>query len=181
MHPPFRSRFAAAVLAFLLTAAAALSPAYAVKPDEVLKDPVLEARARALSSELRCLVCQNQSIDDSDADLARDLRLLVRDRLKAGDTDAAVKDYLVARYGEYVLLRPRFSFGNLALWLAGPITLLAGAVAIFVARRRASNRAERPLTDDEEARLEVILAAREASLGRGEVPGSVAPENLTKL
>ncbi|MDR3494095.1 MAG: cytochrome c-type biogenesis protein CcmH [Ancalomicrobiaceae bacterium] len=169
-----RSRCVATSVALLLVAAASLAPALAVKPNEMLKDPALEARARALSAELRCLVCQNQSIDDSDADLAHDLRVLVRDRLKAGDTNAAVKDYLVARYGEYVLLRPRFDLGNLALWLAGPVALLAGAMAIFAARRRASRLAERPLTDEEEARVEAILSRR---AGSGDAPA----ENLTKL
>jgi len=129
-----------AILLFLM--AGALWPvgqAYAVNPDEVLSDPVLEDRARELSSIIRCMKCQNQSIDDSDADLARDLRLLVRDRLVAGDTNGEVLDYLVDRYGEFVLLKPRFSPNNLVLWL-GPLFLLCagGYLAFRTLRRNAS-------------------------------------------
>src|SRR6202007_183284 len=102
------------------------APSWAVQPDEVLPDPALEARARVLSKELRCMVCQNQSIDDSAAPLARDLRLLVRDRLTAGDSDAQVLDFLVARYGEFVLLRPRFNWHTALLWLLPPGVLLGG-------------------------------------------------------
>jgi cytochrome c-type biogenesis protein CcmH len=137
---------------------AMLSPALAVRPDEMLADPAMEARARAISAELRCLVCQNQSIDDSDADLAHDLRVLVRDRLKAGDSDAGVKDYLVQRYGDYVLLRPRFTLGNALLWAAGPIALLGGLVAIWFTTRETRRRAETSLSDDESARVEAIIA-----------------------
>ncbi|SEB92211.1 cytochrome c-type biogenesis protein CcmH [Nitratireductor aquibiodomus] len=104
----------------------ALQPAFAVQPDEVLDDPALEARARDLSAELRCMVCQNQSIDDSDAELARDLRVLVRDRLEAGDRDEEVIAYVVDRYGEFVLLKPRFSYRNALLWGAPVILLLFG-------------------------------------------------------
>ena len=112
-------------------------PAHAVEPDEILADPALEERAREISKEVRCLVCRNESIDDSNADLARDLRLLVRERLQEGDTDAEVMDYLVDRYGEYVLLRPRFSVGNAALWLAGPVFFVLGLIAaISYIRRR---------------------------------------------
>src|SRR5438309_728002 len=111
----------------LALALAAPTHALAVQPDEVLTDSVLEARARALSKELRCMVCQNQSIDDSDAPLARDLRILVRERLKAGDSDAQVIDFLVARYGEFVLLRPRFSWHTAVLWLGPAAMLLVGA------------------------------------------------------
>ncbi|PKP63834.1 MAG: cytochrome C biogenesis protein CcdA, partial [Alphaproteobacteria bacterium HGW-Alphaproteobacteria-8] len=100
------------------------APVLAVQPDEVLDDPVLEARARALSADLRCLVCRNESIDDSHADLAKTLRLLVRERLVAGDTDAQAKQYLVDRYGEYVLLNPRFSLANALIWFSGPALLL---------------------------------------------------------
>lgn len=110
----------------------------AVEPDEILKDPVLETRARTLSKDLRCLVCQNQSIDDSNAPLARDLRILVRQRLTAGDSDAQVIDFLVARYGEFVLLRPRFAPHTLALWLAAPILLLISIFVVFRASRRRS-------------------------------------------
>src|SRR5215208_4321189 len=118
-----------AVLAALLAGA----PALAVQPDEVLPDPALEARARKLSRELRCLVCQNQSIDDSDAPLARDLRLLVRERLKAGDQDSQVLGFLTSRYGDFVLLKPRFGWDTAMLWLAPAGVLLAGGFAIVMA------------------------------------------------
>ena len=143
----------------------ALPPALAVQPDEILSDPALEARARSLSKELRCMVCQNQSIDDSDAPLARDLRILVRERLQAGDSDQQVIDFLVARYGEFVLLKPRFSPHTALLWL-GPATLLViGGFGLFVLARRYQVRArsqrvipsEAKLTPAEEARLAEIL------------------------
>jgi len=148
------------LLTLLFLSIAIFSPALAVRPDEMLKDPSLEARARALSSELRCLVCQNQSIDDSDADLAHDLRVLVRDRLRAGDSDQAVLDYLVQRYGDYVLLRPRVTLGTALLWAAGPIALVGGLISIWFTTRgsRLRNRTERPLTESEEARVEAIIA-----------------------
>src|SRR5216683_7745946 len=111
---------------------AILSPAVAVQPDEVLSDPALEARARSLSKELRCLVCQNQSIDDSAAPLARDLRLLVRERLIGGDSDQHVVDFLVARYGEFVLLKPRFAWHTALLWLGPPGVLIGGALALWL-------------------------------------------------
>ncbi len=120
-------------LVLLLTLSA---PALAVRPDEVLADPALESRARDISAGLRCLVCQNQSIDDSEADLARDLRLIVRERLTAGDTDDEVRSFLVARYGEYVLLNPVMAPHTLLLWVAGPLVLVGGAVVVFVAARR---------------------------------------------
>jgi cytochrome c-type biogenesis protein CcmH len=153
------------MLRFLLVAFALMGagPALAVQPDEILPDPALESRARDLSSELRCMVCQNQSIDDSDAPLARDLRLLVRERLKAGDSDPQVIDYLVARYGEFVLLRPRFETHTLILWLAGPAVLIAGGVALFMTARRrkhtpAVDAAAAPkLTAEQEARLAKIV------------------------
>lgn len=145
--------FVIALIALLAT-----SVAHAVQPDEMLKDPQLEARARAISAELRCLVCQNQSIDDSNADLAHDLRVLVRDRIMAGDDDAAVMDYLVQRYGEYVLLRPRFSLGNALLWAAGPVALFGGLIVIWFTTRETRMRKERPLTETEEARVEAIIA-----------------------
>jgi cytochrome c-type biogenesis protein CcmH len=126
-------RFALIVL--LLTIAASTA-ALAVEPDEILKDPKLEARARVLSEELRCMVCQNQSIDDSAAPLARDLRLLVRERLTKGDSDSQVLNYLVARYGEFVLLKPRFELQNLLLWGLPPFALMAGMIALFVTARR---------------------------------------------
>jgi cytochrome c-type biogenesis protein CcmH len=143
------------VVAALLGAPAAL----AVQPDEILPDPALEARARALSRELRCMVCQNQSIDDSDAPLARDLRVLVRERLKAGDSDEKVLDFLTARYGEFVLLRPRFSERTALLWMAPAAILLAGGFAIaFSLRRRrgAAAAAPEPLTSDEQRRLDEL-------------------------
>ncbi len=123
---------------FLVVALALVMPvsAMAVQPDEVLPDPALESRARTLSKELRCMVCQNQSIDDSDAPLARDLRILVRERLQAGDSDAQVLDFLVARYGEFVLLKPRFSGHTAILWLLPVAVLLIGAVILVLAWRR---------------------------------------------
>ena len=112
------------------------APAMAVGPDEILPDPVLEQRARDISAGLRCLVCQNQSIDDSDADLARDLRVLVRERLLAGDSDEAVRQYVVDRYGEYVLLNPRLGGHTLVLWIAAPVLLLAGLGTLWLVGRR---------------------------------------------
>ncbi|EKF40653.1 cytochrome c-type biogenesis protein [Nitratireductor indicus] len=132
-------------------------PAAAVQPDEVLQDPKLEERARSLSAELRCMVCQNQSIDDSDAELARDLRVLVRDRLKAGDSDEQVLDYVVARYGEFVLLKPRFSIRNALLWGAPVVLLLIGGMVLLVASRRRPGRGPAALSGEEEARLKTIL------------------------
>src|SRR5437899_9801100 len=127
------------VLALMLVA----SPrAVAVQPDEVLSDAALETRARTLSKELRCMVCQNQSIDDSDAPLARDLRVLVRERLQAGDSDREVTDFLVARYGEFVLLKPRFSAHTALLWLGPAAVLLIGALGLFVLGRRIRARGE---------------------------------------
>ena len=111
-------------------------PALAVQPDEILKDPALESRARALSQELRCMVCQNQSIDDSDAPLAKDLRVLVRERLTAGDSDRQVIDFLVARYGEFVLLRPRLTAHTVLLWTAPFAAIVAGAIGLFMFLRR---------------------------------------------
>ena len=112
------------------------SHAMAVQPDEILKDPAQEARARVLSKQLRCMVCQNQSIDDSDAPLARDLRILVRERLQAGDSNSQVLDFLVQRYGEFVLLRPRLHWRTALLWLAPPLLLIGGGIALFVLARR---------------------------------------------
>ncbi|WP_093119297.1 cytochrome c-type biogenesis protein [Salinihabitans flavidus] len=143
-----------------LTVAALALPAMAVQPDEVLDDPALEARARELSQDLRCLVCRNESIDESNAELARDLRLLVRERLVAGDSDAEVMDFIVARYGEYVLLRPGTGGSNIMLWAAGPAgLLLALIVAGFYLRRRAASpgRSEDDLSAQEQARLDEIL------------------------
>jgi cytochrome c-type biogenesis protein CcmH len=132
------------------------APSVAVQPDEVLKNPVLEQRAREISSGLRCLVCQNQSIDDSDAPLAKDLRILVRERLQAGDSDRAVKDFVVQRYGEFVLLRPVFGLHTLLLWLTPVIVLVLGVLGVYVARRRRAAEAT-PLDEHEKAALERLL------------------------
>jgi cytochrome c-type biogenesis protein CcmH len=141
----------------LLTSA----PSWAVQPDEVLSDPALEARARAISRELRCMVCQNESIDDSDAPLAHDLRVLVRERLKAGDSDQQIINFLVSRYGEFVLLRPPLSWHTAALWGTPPALVLLGIIMIVVVerRRRAMSQQTAPLslTPAEEARLAEIL------------------------
>jgi cytochrome c-type biogenesis protein CcmH len=135
---------------------AGASPSFAVQPDEILSDTALEGRARALSRELRCMVCQNQSIDDSDAPLARDLRLLVRERLKAGDSDGQVLDFLTSRYGQFVLLKPRFGWDTALLWGAPAGVLLVGGFAIVMALRRRKDlsvAAPLPLSDDETRRL----------------------------
>ncbi|WP_204114154.1 cytochrome c-type biogenesis protein [Shimia biformata] len=145
------------LIAILLLAA---TPVMAVLPDEVLDDPVLESRARELSKDLRCLVCRNESIDESNAELARDLRLLVRERLVAGDTDAQAIAFIVDRYGEYVLLNPKTTGSNMLLWAAGPLALLlALGAAGFYLRRRASAPAVNAggLSPEEEARLKEIL------------------------
>ncbi len=143
---------------FLLLIAAL--PANAVQPDEILSDPALEARARALSEGLRCLVCQNQSIDDSNAPLARDLRILIRERLKAGDSDDEAIGFVVARYGDFVLLRPRFMPETWLLWI-GPFALLLAAGAFpYMRRRRGGGEAERALAPEEEAALERALDHR---------------------
>ena len=134
----------------------AVTPAWAVQPDEMLADRDLESRAREISRDIRCPVCQGESIDDSNAPISRDLRLIIRERLVAGDTDAEVVDYIVARYGEGVLFNPPAEGVNLVLWFAGPALLLAGiAVALSANRRRAVP--EPALTADEEARLQEIL------------------------
>ena len=148
------------LMAFAL--ASAMPAAHAVEPDEVLADPQLEHRARDLSAVLRCLVCQNQSIDDSNAPLARDLRLLVRERLKAGDTDAQVRDFVVARYGDFVLLKPPFSVTTLLLWIA-PLLALLGAIALAwrtfgdASEAKPACAVSRPLTPDEEAKLKKLV------------------------
>jgi len=144
-----------------------MGPAHAVQPDEIMTDPGKEARARDLSRELRCMVCQNQSIDDSEAPLARDLRLLVRERIAAGDNDSQVLDFLVARYGEFVLLKPRFEQQTLLLWLVPPLVLLGGGLALWMnSRRRPKGGVEAagpPLTADEEARLRQLMASEAPS------------------
>ena len=133
----------------------------AVQPNEMLRDPALEARARNLSQQLRCMVCQNESIDDSDAPLAHDLRVLVRERLQSGDSDAQVLDFLVARYGEFVLLKPRLSWRTAVLWGLPPGLLLTGIALLVVAANRRRGRvadATTNLTPAEQARLKKILA-----------------------
>lgn len=150
------------VMAFFAAALFGFSsgPAQAIVAGEEIDDPVLEARAREIGKELRCLVCQNQSIDDSNADLAKDLRRLVRERLVAGDSNQAVKDYIVVRYGDFVLLKPPFKPITYALWLGpGLFLLLAGAgVAVFLRRQsRRAPTAEAPLDDDERRRLDSLL------------------------
>ncbi|MEX0301631.1 MAG: cytochrome c-type biogenesis protein CcmH [Leisingera sp.] len=149
------------VLAGLMGAALfAPAPAIAVEPDEVLEDAALEGRARELSKDLRCLVCRNESIDESNAELARDLRVLLRERLVAGDSDREAMDFIVDRYGEYVLLRPTASGANWLLWAAGPLMLLAALViaALYVrGRARAPKVAEQGLSKEEQERLRKIL------------------------
>lgn len=137
-----------------------LTPAFAVEPDEILADPAMEARARDLSTEVRCMVCQNQSIDDSDAPLAKDLRVLVRERLVSGDTNEEVLTFLVARYGEFVLLKPRFTLANAFLWIAPIGILLIGGFIAFVAfrSRRGQNPEEKPLSEAEHEALKKILS-----------------------
>lgn len=149
-------------LALVLLACLVLAaPARAVQPDEVMADPKLESRARELSAELRCMVCQNQSIDDSDAPLARDLRLIVRERLKAGDSNTQVLDFMVQRYGEFVLLRPTFSWRNALLWATPALVLALGILASLLAlrhRRAMATAAEAHLSADEEAKLKQLLS-----------------------
>lgn len=158
---PWRTLLASLIFA-VGTACLAPGPARAVQADEVLADPALEARARDISAGLRCLVCQNQSIDDSNAPLAKDLRLLVRERLKAGDSNNEVVDFIVARYGEFVLLKPRLSRGTLLLWFATPAVLAAAMVLIFLGyrRRRAASEALAPLSAGEKRRLDRLLDGR---------------------
>ena len=142
----------------MLLLAGMLSPAFAVNPDEVLADPALEARARAISAELRCMVCQNQSIDDSNAELAKDLRLLVRERIKAGDSDREVMDYIVSRYGEFVLLKPPVGVNTILLW-GMPVLLLVigGAVLARQVARRRQVPSTAPLSAEEQKALDDIL------------------------
>jgi cytochrome c-type biogenesis protein CcmH len=154
-----------AISAVLLLAAFSAPAAYAVQPDEIMSDPAKESRARDLSRELRCMVCQNQSIDDSDAPLARDLRLLVRERIASGDSDAQVIDFLVARYGEFVLLKPRLKPHTLLLWLLPPLALAGGGFALWAYSRRrpgssATDESLLKLTADEEARVEALISGK---------------------
>ncbi|WP_262028624.1 cytochrome c-type biogenesis protein CcmH [Microvirga sp. Mcv34] len=145
-------RFVLALLAALLFSGSV----FAVQPDEVLKDPGLEKRAREISSGLRCLVCQNQSIDDSDAQLAKDLRILVRERLVAGDTDGQVRDFLVQRYGEFVLLKPTFGAHTLLLWLTPTLVLVLGGIGAYAAMRRRP-RVATALDAEEQKALDDLL------------------------
>lgn len=131
-------------------------PSLAVSPDEILSDPVLEQRARDISTGLRCLVCQNQSIDDSDADLAKDLRVLVRERLVAGDSDDAVRQFLVDRYGEYVLLNPRVNNHTLLLWIAAPVLLIGGLLTLWITNRRRRVVMEPGLSAEEQSALDSL-------------------------
>jgi cytochrome c-type biogenesis protein CcmH len=159
--------------ALLVVGSVVLSPpALAVQPDEILSDPKLETRARALSRELRCMVCQNQSIDDSDAPLARDLRLLVRERLVAGDSDEQVTAFLTARYGEFVLLKPRFGWNTALLWITPGVAFAIGGVALiaFLRRRQtveSTGPAEPPLSDAERMRVAELAGDRRNPLGPG--------------
>ncbi|MDV4167896.1 cytochrome c-type biogenesis protein [Rhodovulum sp. FJ3] len=147
---------------FLILSLMLATPVAAVQPDEILADPAMEERARDISAGLRCLVCRNESIDESNAELARDLRLLVRERLVAGDTNDEVVDFVVDRYGEYVLLRPTLTGANLVLWIAGPVMLLIalGVGGAYIARRRKDGpEGTKPaLSDAEQARLDEILS-----------------------
>jgi cytochrome c-type biogenesis protein CcmH len=149
--------FGALKPALLALALLAAPPAMAVQPDEMLADPALEARARVLSKGLRCLVCRNENIDDSDAQLARDLRILLRERLVAGDTDVEAVAFLVDRYGEYVLLNPPATGANILLWIAGPVMLLAGAGIAFATFRRRGTAVAEGLNAEEAARVAEIM------------------------
>ena len=155
-------RRAGLLVSFVLATALWQGPAMAVQPGEALADPALEARARALSAELRCMVCQNQSIDLSDAELAHDLRVLVRERLTAGDSDEEVLDYVVSRYGEFVLLKPRLSLRNALLWGTPGLLLVAGAGVLFFSQRRRKADAQ-TLTEEETAELDRIMSATRKS------------------
>ncbi len=148
------------IRALAFAAALLAGPALAVQPDEILDDPVLEDRAREISEGLRCLVCRNESIDESNADLARDMRILVRERLALGDTDAEVVAFLVDRYGEYVLLQPTVTGSNLILWIAGPAMLLVGGggAALYLRRRAAATPSDAAgLSEVEKTRLAELL------------------------
>ncbi len=150
-------------LSFALLALFIAAPlAFAVQPDELLPDPALEVRARALSAELRCLVCQNQSIDDSDASLAKDIRVLIRERISKGESNDQVRDFLVSRYGDFILLKPPLKPETWLLWLSAPLTLGLGALSIFYATRRAP-LATPALSAEEESRLAEIAASNDAS------------------
>jgi cytochrome c-type biogenesis protein CcmH len=147
--------------------AALAGPSYAVRPDEMLSDPVLEARAEAVSREIRCVVCQSQSVDESDADVAHDIRVLIREQIKAGASDADVKAFLVARYGDFVLLQPPFKAKTLLIWI-GPFALLAGAgIGVCLFLRRGTQREAAPLNATEQARLDKFLKSHDDVGGGG--------------
>jgi cytochrome c-type biogenesis protein CcmH len=151
---------AAALGAFVLASVLFIGACLAVEPTEMLKDPALEARARTIGQALRCVVCQNQSIDDSSAEVARDMRRAVRERLTAGDSDDQVFAYMVARYGDYVLLKPPFKAGTLVLWLGGPLLLIVAGGALLIAARRRTRRSvtpPQPLSPEERQRLDALL------------------------
>ncbi|WP_036295870.1 cytochrome c-type biogenesis protein [Methylosinus sp. PW1] len=164
----------------MLLSIALLTPTLAVEPSEKLADPKLEARARAIATELRCLVCQNQSIDDSDAPLAKDLRVIVRERLQDGASDAEVRDYVVARYGDFVLLRPPVKRETLLLWAAPALALIGGVWAIFAATRRNRRAGAAALTAEERAQLQALgveppPSPSPANAGEGSGRGSANP------
>jgi cytochrome c-type biogenesis protein CcmH len=159
-----RRRMRALCLAVLMAVWFAPIAAHALDPDEIMANPQLEARARAISSQLRCLVCQNESIEESQAPLAKDLRGIVRQRLRAGDSDAQIKAYLVARYGDFILLKPPFEFKTLLLWLAPALCLAGGGLAAWRAAKAARRRLEEgaaPLSEAERLRLAGLLAGPE--------------------
>ena len=160
MHIGWTGAIACLILGLLL-----VRGGLAVTPDEILSDPALEARARTLSAELRCMVCQNQSIDDSDAPLAHDLRVLLRERIVAGDSDDEVMDFLVARYGEFILLKPRFNWNTALLWIVPPAALVIGGVVAFVAlrRRKAGTMPAPGLSDEEQRKLAEIVGDGETT------------------
>jgi cytochrome c-type biogenesis protein CcmH len=163
--------FVARALAFTFLLAAAPRPVFAVEANEMLADPALETRARSLSAQFRCLVCQNESIDESNAELAHDLRVLIREQVKAGRSDAEIRAFLIARYGEFVLLKPSFGRETYLLWLGPFLVLAAGALAIAYARRRRRfDVLEAPLSDAERAKLEELGTATTAPSGDPRIP-----------
>ncbi|MBS0519108.1 MAG: cytochrome c-type biogenesis protein CcmH [Proteobacteria bacterium] len=168
MTRPARS----AVLALaVLATASVLTSARAVEPDEMLPDPALEARAREISRELRCVVCQNQSVDDSNAEVAHDIRRAVRERLVAGDSDSQVRDYMVARYGDYVLMKPPFRMRTLVLWLGAPLVLLLGALGLWwTALRRPPPTPPAPLSEAEKEKVAALLDSGASDSGAGDAP-----------